>query len=108
MAKSSTSCRVSSHYYEPRLYQIAPFRNRPSDLASLVSSYTDYSRFFTASLISAGKTAATSASTLSSSYALHVRTGTYLSTVLSYDSRPAITPRLPSALTITAEVMLFF
>jgi porin len=97
-----------SRYYELRLYKNAPFRNRPSDLASIVSSYTDYSRFFNSSLISAGKTAATSASTLSSSYALHVRSGTYLSTVLSYDSRPAITPRLPGALTITAELMLFF
>lgn len=97
-----------SRYYEVRLYQNAPFRRRPSDMVSVVSSYTAYSKYFTGPLLAAGKTAATHAVTLSSAYSLRVHAGTYLSTVLSYDSRPAISPRLGGALTITSQASIFF
>jgi len=97
-----------TRYYELRLYQIAPFRQRASDLVSVVSSYSNYSPYFFKANWAANKTAATHAATLTGSYSMRVYAGTYLVTGLSYDSRPAVTPRLPGALTVTTSAALFF
>jgi porin len=97
-----------SRYYELRLYQMAPFNRRPGDMLSLVSSYSNYSRYSTAQLNAAGLTAATHYATLTGSYTARVHSGTYISTGLSYDSRPAISPRLPGALTIAVQAAVFF
>jgi len=97
-----------TRYYELRLYQLAPFISRPADTASVVFTYTGYSRFKTDELLAAGKTAATHSVTMSASYSVHVRQGTFLSTVLSYNSRPAITPRLSGAFTVMTQASIFF
>lgn len=97
-----------SRYFELRLYQAAPFGSRPSDMVSLVSSYSTYSFYTRAKLIAEGKTFATHAATITGSYSARVYPGTYIITGLSYDSRPAITPRLPGALTIAVGGALFF
>ena len=97
-----------ARYYELRMYQIAPFGRHPSDLVSVVSSYSNYSPYFTKADLAAGKTAATHAATLTGSYSMRVHAGTYIVTGLSYDSRPAVTPRLPAALTVTTSAGLFF
>jgi hypothetical protein len=97
-----------ARYYELRMYQIAPFRQRPSDLVSVVSSYSNYSSYFTKADFAAGKTAATHAATLTGSYSMRVHAGIYMVGGASYDSRPAVTPKLPGALTVTAQAALFF
>ena len=38
-------------YYEARLYKFAPFASRPRDVASLVSTYTGFSKSLTDSLV---------------------------------------------------------
>ena len=97
-----------ARYYEARLYQNAPFSSRPSDMVSLVSSYSTYSFYSRARFIAEGKTFATHAATLTGSYSARIHPGTYIITGLSYDSRPAITPRLPGALTVTIGAALFY
>lgn len=97
-----------THYYEARIYKMAPFRHRASDLLSVVSSYSNYSRYFVNADLAAGKTAATHAATLTGSYSMRIRPGTYIIAGMSYDSRPAVTPRLPGALTVTTSAALFF
>jgi porin len=97
-----------SRYYEVRLYQNAPFGRRPSDMVSMVSSYSSYSYYTRERLIREGKTFATHAATITGSYSARIHAGTYIISGLSYDSRPAITPRLQGALTITVGGALFF
>jgi porin len=97
-----------SRYYEARLYQTAPFASRPSDMLSVVSSYSSYSYYTRQKLAAEGKAFATHAATLTGSYSARVHAGTYIITGLSYDSRPAITPRLGAALTATVSAALFF
>lgn len=96
-----------SRYYELRLYKNGPF-HRMNDMAALVSSYTSFSRYTTANAIAAGQTIGTHAATMSASYSVRLGPGTYLSNVLSYNSRPAIIPRLPEALIFTTQLSLFF
>ena len=95
-------------YDELRFYQIAPLRSRPGDMVSFVVSHTGYSRFTRAQLTAAGKTTASSLSTAMASYSVHVHSGIYLSAGAAYNTRPAITPRLPGAFTATLQSMFFF
>ena len=95
-------------YYEARLYQKAPFRSRPIDMASLVASYTGHSRYLTDSLAAAGKTVWRNSASVTGSYALRVHSGQYMSIGLSYIHGPAITPRVDDALTFAASYTVFF
>lgn len=95
-------------YYEARLYKKAPFRRRPADMASLVASYTGYSRYLTNSLTAAGKTVWRSSASLTGSYSLRVHSGQYLTTGMSYIHGPAITPRVDDSLTFATTYMIFF
>lgn len=95
-------------YYEARLYQEAPLRSRPGDLASVVASRTGYSKYFTDNLVAEGKTVWRAGSTLTGSYSLRASRGNYLSLGLSYVYGPAITPRVPSALKFLANWTFFF
>ena len=95
-------------YDELRFYQVAPLRSRPYDMASLVLSHTGYSRFTRAQLAAAGKTTASSLSTVSASYSVHLRSGIYISAGATYNTRPAISPRLPGAFTANLQTMFFF
>lgn len=95
-------------YYEGRLYQKAPFRSRPADMASLVASETGHSKYLTGALAAAGKTVWRSSASLTGSYSLRVRSGQYLSAGLSYVHGPAITPKAGDALTFAASYSVFF
>jgi porin len=95
-------------YYEARLYQKAPFRWRPIDMASLVGSYTGHSGYLADSLAAGGKTVWRSSASLTGSYALRVSSGQYLSIGLSYIHGPAITPRVNDALTFATSYTVFF
>lgn len=97
-----------AQYFEARLYKEAPFRNRSGDVASLVASRTGYSKYFTDNLVAQGKTVWRASTTLTGSYSIHVSPGNYLGLGLSYNHGPAITPRVPSALNISANWTTFF
>ena len=97
-----------ARYYEARMYKEAPFRSRPGDVLSAVASRTGYSRFFTDNLVAEGKTVWRAGTTVTGSYSLHASRGNYLSLGLSYVYGPAITPRVPNALTFLANWSLFF
>jgi len=95
-------------YYEARLYQKAPFRSRPIDMASVVASYTGHSKYFTDALAASGKTVWRDSASVTGSYSLRVRSGQYLSAGLSYIHGPAITPRAHDALTFATSYSVFF
>lgn len=95
-------------YDELRFYQVAPLRSRPHDMATLVLSHTGYSRFTRAQLAAAGKTTASSLSTVTASYSIHLGSGIYVSTGAAYNTPPAISPRLSGAFTATLQTMFFF
>lgn len=97
-----------TRYYEFRLYQKAPFRVRPQDMASVVMSYADHSEYYVRQLLAAGKTAAVRTGTMTGSYSLQAAPGTYISTGISYNMRPAITPRSDSAVLLVVSASLFF
>lgn len=94
-------------YYEARLYQKAPFRSRPIDMASLVASYTGHSSFLTDSLVAAGKTVWRNSASFTGSYSLRVRSGQYMNMGLSYIRGAAITPRVNDALTFATSYTIF-
>lgn len=95
-------------YYEARLYQEGPFRSRPDDILSVIASRTGYSRIFTDNLVSQGKSVWRAGTTVTGSYSLHASRGNYVSLGMSYLYGPAITPRVPNALNVTANWTLFF
>ncbi len=95
-------------YDELRFYQVAPLRRRPSDMVSVVLSHTGYSSYTRAQFAAAGKTTASSLSTALASYSVHIQSGIYLSAGAAYNSRPALSPRLPGAFTGTLQTMIFF
>jgi len=97
-----------TRYYEARIYQEAPFRKRPGDVASLIASNTTYSRFFRDSLAAQAKTTWQSGTTLTASYSLRASPGNYVGFGLGYAHGPAISPRVPDALRFTASWTLFF
>jgi len=94
-------------YYELRLYQKAPFRRRPSDMASLVASYTHHSQYLTDTLAAAGQTVWRHSASLTGSYSLRVHPGQYLSIGLSYLYGPTITPRAWDALVFAVSYTMF-
>lgn len=97
-----------AHYYEARLYKEAPFRARPSDMATVVASRTGYSSVITNNFVAGGKTVWRAGTTVTGSYSLRTGPGSYLCLGVGYLHGPAITPRVPSALTFTAGWNLFF
>ena len=97
-----------ARYLELRLYKEAPFRSRPGDVASFITSRTGYSRYFTNNLVAQGNTVWRASTTLTGSYSLHAAPGNYLGLSLSYNHGPAITPRVPSALNVAANWTVFF
>lgn len=97
-----------SRYYEARLYKEAPVESRPADLLSFVAGHTSYSRLDTNSLVAQGKTVWRGETALTGSYALHVSSGNFLGLGMSYLYGPAITPRVPNALTFLASWTAYF
>jgi porin len=95
-------------YYEARLYKFAPFARRQGDVASLLSTYTGHSKFFTGPLVASGKTVWRNSGSLTGSYNIHLARGNYLSLGLSYIRGAAITPRVDDALTFAASYTVFF
>ena len=95
-------------YYEARIYQKAPFRSRPADLVSVVSTYGGHSRYLTDALVAQGKTVWRNGASLTGSYSLPVHSGQFATLGLSYIRGQAITPRVSDAFTFTATYLLFF
>jgi porin len=110
----ATAMTAASHfnaydrYYEARLYKFAPFASRPRDVASLVSTYTGFSKGLTDSLVANGFHVWRNSASLTGSYNFHLAPGNYLSVGLSYFHGPAIKPRVDDALTIAAVYTVFF
>ncbi len=97
-----------SRYEEFRLYDKAPLASRPADLITFVASHTSYSRLETNSLVAQGRTVWRGATSFTGSYALHAGGGNYIGAGLSYLYGPAITPRVPNALTFTVSLTNYF
>jgi len=97
-----------ARYYELRAYENAPFRSRPNDVIAAVASRTGYSRYVTDNLVAQGKTVWRAGTTLTGSYSLRTSPGSYVSAGLTYLYGPAITPRVPNALTFLASWSVFF
>lgn len=97
-----------ARYAELRLYDEAPLRSRPADLISVVASRTQYSPLLVDSLRRQGKSAWRASTTLTASYSMRAAAGNYLNFSASYINGPAITPRVPSALNLTASWTVFF
>ncbi len=95
-------------YYEARLYKFAPFASCPQDVASLVSTFTRFSKSLTDSLVATGSSVWRNSASLTASYNFHVAPGNYLSVGLSYVHGPAIKPRVDDALTFAAVYTVFF
>jgi porin len=95
-------------YYEARLYKFAPIASRPQDVASLVSTYTGFSKSLTDSLVATGASVWRNSASLTASYNFHLAPGNYLSVGLSYIHGPAIKPRVDDALTFAAVYTVFF
>ncbi len=95
-------------YYELRLYQKAPLRSRPFDMASLVGYHSGHSADLTHSLLASGHTVWGASSSLTGSYAVRIHPGQYMSIGLSYVHGPAITPRVHDALVGSASYIVFF
>lgn len=97
-----------ARYYEARLYQKAPLRLRPDDVLSLVAAYRGHSKYVTDKLIAQGRTVWQSSPSVTVSYAMHVARGTYLSLGAGYVRGAAITPRVADALTLSANLGMYF
>jgi porin len=95
-------------YYEARVYYAAPFRSGPSDFASIVASYTAISQDKIRSLAAAGQTYSRSSDSVTGSYTVRVARGSYLGVGLSYVNGPSVSPKVPSAMTFTAQTSVFF
>ena len=95
-------------YYEARTYYAAPFHSRPFDFASIVASYTAFSQDEIRNLITQGKTYWRASGSVTGSYTLRLARGTYAGLGLSYVNGPSVTPKVPSALTFTAQTSFFF
>ncbi len=94
-------------YYEARLYQRAPFGSRPDDLLSFVAAYRGHSRYVTGSLEAQGRTVWRSSPSVAASYSVHLARGNYATLGATYVRGPAITPRVPDTLTLTATWGLY-
>ncbi len=97
-----------ARYFEARLYDEGPFHSRPDDIISVIASRTGYSKVFTDSLVSQGKSVWRAGSSVTGSYSMHASRGSYVSLGLSYLYGPAITPRVSNALNVTANWSVFF
>ena len=73
-----------------------------------MASHSDFSRYTIAGLAAQGKTFWRNSSSLTGSYTIRISRGNYLGAGLSYVAGPAITPRVPNALTFTVANNFFF
>ena len=104
----STDLDAYIRYYEFRLYDEGPFPSRPGDTLSMVASHSDFSRYTIASLEAQGKSFWRNSSSITLSYNYRISRGNYLGAGLSYVAGPAITPRVPNALTFSIKSDFFF
>jgi len=95
-------------YFEARLYKMAPFQRRQGDVASILSTYTGHSKFFTNPLVASGKSVWRNSGSVTGSYNIHLAPGNFLSLGLSYIRGAAITPRVKDSATFAAGYSVFF
>jgi porin len=105
--KAPAQYNAYDQYYEGRLYQKAPFRSRPDDVASIVAAYRGHSKYVTGNLAAQGKMVWHGSPSLTASYSIHISRGNYLSLGLGYVRGAAITPRVADSLTFTASWGLY-
>lgn len=105
---AASNFNAYDRYFEARLYKLSPFAARPQDVASLVSTYTGFSKSLTDSLVANGASVWRNSASLTGSYNFHLAPGNYLSVGLSYVHGPAIKPKIGDALTFAAVYTLFF
>jgi porin len=94
---------IYDRYYEARVYQKAPVRQRPADVLSLVAAYQGRSKYVTSSLAAQGQTVWHNSPSITGTYAMHVSRGNFLSLGLGYVRGAATTPRVHDALTLTLQ-----
>jgi porin len=99
---------VYSRYVEARLYKEGTFSTRPRDMASLVATYTAYSSDFTRLLESQKASYWRGATTISANYIYSLRRGVYAGLGATFNTAPAVTPRVSHAFVPTAQLMYFF
>ncbi len=85
----------------------APFASRPTDVLTFIASYRGHSPYVTGPLADQGKTYWSSSQSLTGTYTLHLTRGSYLSLSAGYQRGAAITPRVDSAVTTTAYLILY-
>jgi len=95
-------------YYEGRVYDEGPFRSRPFDTASIIATRSVYSPDFLKPLIAQHRTVWGASNSVTASYTLRAGRGVYITGGLSYITGPALTPRVPNALTATIQSAYFF
>ena len=97
-----------TRYVELRVYKEGTFRSRPKDMVSLVASHSLHSKDTIRNLKAAGETFWNSSTSVTGSYSIRVRRGVYSSLGMSYVAGPAVTPRVPNALTFNMQWHVFF
>ncbi len=103
-----SSMNIYSRYVELRVYEKGPFRKRPRDMVSLVSTYTGFSPDYTATLAAAGKTFWRATGTVSTNYVLSIRDGLYSTMGATFNSAPAPTPRVAHAWVANVQLTYYF
>ena len=105
---AASNFNAYDRYYEARLYKLGSFTSRPLDVASLVSTYTGFSKSLTDSLVASGTSVWRNSASATGSYNFHLAPGNYVSVGLSYIHGPTIKPRVDDALTFAALYTIFF
>ena len=97
-----------SRYYEARLYWMGPFRSRPNDMVTLISTRSNFSPDNVKRLIASGKTVWHNSTTVTCSYSWRPKGWIYFSGGATYTTGAAITPHVPNALTVSIQSNVFF
>jgi porin len=87
-----------TQYYEARLYGVGLLKNRPSDLATLVTTYNKYSPAGLRARTPEGQGNYSGTFAMSASYAYRVQAGIYLQPGLGVTVHPIYSPRFKPAL----------
>ena len=107
---SPANVNVFRQYYELRLYDIGRFSSRPFDMASLVVTYSSFSRDARQATISGGGyPPPTDTTSVTGTYAFKVAPDTYIIPVFSYTAHPSFitAPKQGNDLNIILTLTIF-
>jgi porin len=108
---SPANVNVFRQYYELRLYDIGRFSSRPFDMASLVVTYSSFSRDARQATISGGGyPPPTDTTSVTGTYAFKVAPDTYIIPVFSYTAHPSFitAPKQGNDLNFVLTLTSFF